>query len=235
MLYLIGLGLDEKGFSKEASDAVKDSKKIYLENYTVEFPYNIHILEKELGVKISPVDRNFVEDTKKILSEAEKKNIALLVYGSPLMATTHIILLEEAIKSDVKTKVIHAASVFDAVAESGLQAYKFGKTASIPKFPAESYVEIIKDNQKIKAHTLILIDIGMSFRDALNRLTKDCDKKKFSLKEIVVCSRLGNSDKKIVFGSMDDLQNLSVKPPFCFIIPGELHFVEKESLERIGI
>lgn len=235
MLYLIGLGLNEKGFSKEALEAVKLAKKVYLENYTVELPYSVKELEKEMEVEIHSVDRSFVEDTKNILHEASKKDTALLVYGNPLMATTHIILLEDAINADVKTKIIHAASIFDAVSESGLQMYKFGKTASIPEFSADSYIEIIKENNKIKAHTLILIDIGMNFKEALKRLEKDCKENKFPLKEIVVCSRLGTNDKKIVFGSIEDLENLSVKPPFCFIIPGELHFVEESVLERIGI
>ena len=234
MLYLIGLGLNEKGLSKGAADAVKRADKAYLENYTVEFPYSISTLEKELGVKIFPANRDLVEHAKELISEAAKKDVALLVYGSPLMATTHIALLEEARKSKVKTKVLHAASVFDAVAETGLQAYKFGKTASMPKFPAESYLEILEGNQKIKAHTLILVDIGYKFKDALARLGDDANKKNVKLDKIVVCSRLGNNDGKIVYGSLEKLQNEGIMAPFCFVIPGELHFLEREVLENFN-
>src|SRR3989344_3595919 len=104
MLYLIGLGLNEKGYSREAYDAVESSDLVYVENYTVDFPYDIKILEKELERKdFIPADRNFVESLK-IVDEAKKKDVALLIYGSPLSATTHITLIEEAKKKKVKTK-----------------------------------------------------------------------------------------------------------------------------------
>jgi len=39
MLYIIGLGLNERGISKQGLLALEKCKKIYLENYTVDFPY----------------------------------------------------------------------------------------------------------------------------------------------------------------------------------------------------
>ena len=36
MLYLIGIGLDESGFSWEAYLAIQECDKVYLETYTVE-------------------------------------------------------------------------------------------------------------------------------------------------------------------------------------------------------
>ena len=51
MLYLIGLGLNEKGITLEGIDAIKKCKKIYLEGYTVDFPYPITKLEKVIGKK----------------------------------------------------------------------------------------------------------------------------------------------------------------------------------------
>ena len=41
MFYLIGLGLNEKGYSREAYDAITKCKKIYVDNYTIEFPYEM--------------------------------------------------------------------------------------------------------------------------------------------------------------------------------------------------
>ena len=61
MLYLIGLGLNEKGYSKEAFKAISTADKVYLENYTIEFPYDIKDLESQFNKKIIPADRNFVE------------------------------------------------------------------------------------------------------------------------------------------------------------------------------
>jgi len=87
-----------------------------------------------------------------------------LVYGSPLTATTHISLIEEAENVELNIKIIYNASILDAVAETGLQLYKFGKVASMPKweksFSPDSFMKIVQDNQSMKAHSLILMDIG---------------------------------------------------------------------------
>ncbi len=224
MLYIIGLGLNKDGLSFEGINAIEKCDRVYLENYTVEFPYSAEELEKIAGNKVISIGREIVESDR-LIQEAKKENIALLVYGSPLTATTHITLIEEAKKQKVKYEVIYNASVFDSVAETGLQLYKFGKIASIPNFEADSFIEIIKDNQKINAHSLILVDIGMKFKDAVKRLEKVTKEK------IVACSRLGTKEKKIFYGIVKELENKEVKAPFCFIIPAKLHFMEKEILE----
>ncbi len=234
MLYIIGLGLNEKGISLEGIEAVKKCKKIYIENYTVDFPYNIKKLEKKFNKKFIQADREIIEKgIYEIINEAKKTNVAILVYGSPLTATTHITLIQEAEKKKVKVRVLHNASVLDAVAETGLQVYKFGKTASMPNFEADSYMEIIKKNLGIKAHTLILIDIGMKFRDSLKRLEKDSGKKGIKLGKIIVCSRLGNKDSEIYYGKIKELKNKKIGAPFCIIIPGEFHFREEEFLDSL--
>lgn len=231
MLYIIGLGLDIEGISKSGLEAVGKCDKAYLESYTVEFPYSKEELGTMIGKEIADADRNIVESPE-LVEEAKESDIALLVYGSPLAATTHISLIEECKKKGVETGVIHNASVFDAVAETGLQIYKFGKTTSMPNFEANSYVDIIKENQKIGAHTLILVDIGMGFSEALKRLEEDSESKSVKIERVIVCSRLGNEDSKIYYGMIDDLKKKEVKAPFCIVIPGELHFAEKEFLDR---
>lgn len=227
MLYIIGLGLNEKSISFEGVEIIKKCKKIYLENYTVNFPYSVEKLEKIVGNKIIPADRSLAESNE-LIKEAKKEDIALLVYGSPLTATTHITLIQEAKKENVKCKIIYNASVFDAIAETGLQLYKFGKITSIPNFDADSFLEVIKENKKINAHSLILADIGLGFKDAIKRLEKE-EKGK-----IVVCSLLGTEDKKIFYGTIKELESKNINAPFCFIIPGKLHFMEKEVLENFA-
>jgi diphthine synthase len=230
MLYLIGLGLNFDGISKYGLDIVKKCKKIYLESYTVDFPYTINDLENVIGKKIYPANRDFIESLK-IVDESRKKDVALLVYGSPLTATTHITIIEEARKSELRVKVIHNASVLDAVSETGLQLYKFGKITSMPNFEADSFLETIKENRSIDAHTLILIDIGMEFGGALKKMEKAVEEKE----KIVVCSRLGARGRKIIYGTIKELENKKIKKPFCFVIPGKLHFMEKEVLERYNV
>lgn len=44
MLYLIGLGLDLNDLSLKAIEMIEKSKKVYIEAYTVGFPYSLKIL-----------------------------------------------------------------------------------------------------------------------------------------------------------------------------------------------
>jgi diphthine synthase len=226
MLYIIGLGLNEKSISTEGLKAIKKCKKIYLENYTVSFPYSIEKLEKNIGKKMISANRELVENMKELLNEAKKQDIAILVYGSPLTATTHISLIQEAKKQKIEYEIIYNASILDAVAETGLQLYKFGKISSIPNFEADSFIDVIRENQKIDAHSLILVDIGLEFKSAIDRLERVAGKNK-----IVVCERLGNKDSKIYYSSVDNLRVKKINSPFCFIIPGKLHFMEQEVLD----
>jgi diphthine methyl ester synthase len=227
MLYLIGLGLNEKSLSKEGLDAVKKCDKVYLENYTVEFPYAIEKLK--LRKKIEKLGRSGVESDK-LIEESNKENVALLVYGSPLFATTHSSLLKE-LKG--KVKVIFNASIFDAVAGTGLQLYKFGKIASMPtwlkNYEPDSFIDIVIGNKKIDAHTLILVDIGLHFADSLNQLVEAAKRKKLKLDKIIVCSRMGINDK-IYYESIDKLKRRKIESPYCLIVPGKLHFMEGELL-----
>ncbi len=223
MLYLIGLGLSAKGISQQGLEAVNKCEKVYLESYTVDFPYSKEELEKILSKEVILAEREFVENLE-IINEAINIDVTLLVYGSPLTATTHITLIEEAKKQKIEVKIIYNASILDAVAETGLQIYKFGKTTSIPDFEAESFIEIIKENLSIGAHSLILVDIGMEFENALERLNL------VDTNKLVVCSALGTSDSRIYYGTLKELETKKVKKPFCFIVPGKLHFIEKEIL-----
>ena len=236
MLYLIGLGLSHDSISKRGLEIAKRCKRIYLENYTVELPYSPGAIEEEIGKKVVLADRKFVESLE-IVDEAVRTDVALLVYGSPLTATTHITLLQEAKNSGVKVEVIYNASVFDAVAETGLQLYKFGKIASMPKwqknFTPESFTEVIQHNLSMKAHSLILIDIGLRFRDALEQLEEASEKNNLDIREIVVCQALGTRRQKIIYSDIENLKKImDVMAPYCFIIPSKLHFLEKEFLEN---
>jgi len=236
MLYLIGLGLDRNGISKEGQLILSKCHKVYLEGYTVDFPYNeseLHLGKKKVGI----LERKDVESNK-LIKEALSKKIALLVYGSPLFATTHMSLLLDAKEQGVRTRVIHSASILDAIADTGLQLYKFGKIASMPDFSdkgaSSSFMDIVKDNQSIKAHSLILADIGLEFHNALKQLEDVAKEKKIELGKIIVCNRLGTEDAIVFYNTIDKLRKLrEVYPPFCIIIPGEMHFMEKQGLESV--
>ena len=105
MLYLIGLGLNEKGITLEGIEALKKCVRVYLEGYTVDFPYSVEKLEEIIGKKIKKLGRKEVESDF-LVNEAKKEDTALLVYGCPLFATTHETLLLDAKKDKVDAKVI---------------------------------------------------------------------------------------------------------------------------------
>ncbi len=229
-LYIIGLGLELKGISLHGKKILKSAniKKIYLESYTVEFPYTKKELEKEFKIKTIEASREFVE-SEKLVEIAKSEDVALLVYGSPLSATTHISLINFCKKNKVKYKILYAGSIFDAVAESGLSLYKFGKTASLPKwqknFEPKSFIEIIKENQKIYAHTLLLIDISLNFNEVREQLKK-CD---FNFEKIIVASQLGIKSR-FFYDTLENINSEKIKHPYCIIIPSKLSDNEKESL-----
>src|SRR4030042_203968 len=233
MLYLIGLGLNEKGISKEGLLVLEKCKKVYLEGYTVDFPYDLD--ELKLGKKIEILERKDVESNR-LIKEAKSIPVALLVYGCPLFATTHISLILDAEKQKVKTKTIYSTSVFDAIAETGLQLYKFGKISSMPtwrnNYEPDSFLDFVEQNLSIKAHSLILVDIGLHFKKALVQLEMAAQNKRLKINKIIVCSRLGTDESKIFYATKEILRKKDVQAPFCFIIPSELHFLEKESLNQ---
>ncbi|MEK6907392.1 MAG: diphthine synthase [Nanoarchaeota archaeon] len=234
MLYLIGLGLDSKDISLNALEAIKKCKKVYLESYT-SFGFTVKEIEKIIKRKIIVAERELIENNSdNILKEAKKQDIGILVYGDPLFATTHINYLIDAKKDNIKFKIIHSSSILNAIAETGLSLYNFGKTTSIP-FNNESIitpVNVIKDNLKLGLHTLILLDLDpknkrfLTISHALeylsrNNINLDC----------IACSALGTSKQEIRYGSIEKLKKLKFnKYPQCLIIPGKLHFIEEEAL-----
>ena len=167
-------------------------------------------------------------------------DVCLLIYGSPLTATTHISLIQEAKNCGVRYKIIYNASIFDAVAETGLQLYKFGKVTSMPawkkNFTPDSFMQTVQENMSMNAHSLILIDIGLEINEALNELEISAENNKISLKKILICQALGTREKRILYGDLNELKKCEdIKKPYCIIIPSKLHFMEKEMLDNFGV
>ena len=247
MLYLVGLGLgDEKDITIRAQEILTTADSIYLEEYT-SVTVSQESLEKLLKKKILSISREELEEkSTKIIAEARKKNVCILVGGDPLTATTHIDLFKEAQAARVRYTIIHNASIITAVAETGLQVYKFGRTTSIP-FPednpnVETPYTAIQENMSLGLHTLLLLDLKPQQKkyltisraiEVLFALEKKKKKKIFTQKTLcVACARLGNKDAVIRVGTAAELSKEDFgAPPFCLIVPGKLHFLEQEMLE----
>ncbi len=240
MLTITGLGLcDEKDLTLKALEECKRADKVYIELYTNLWQGNLQRLEELIGKKIFKLKREDIEQGyEKILEEAKNNNIILLVPGDPFIATTHSFLLKEAKTKNIKVKIIHNASIISAIAKTGLHAYKFGGVVTIPLASRNSnptsIIEKIKTNRKLGLHTLCLLDIDveaneyLSVQQALqflrNNILSEEDK-------VVVLSKIGCEDEKIVYGEVKSLIKEKVELPACIIVPSKLHFSEEEILE----
>ena len=99
-------------------------------------------------------------------------------------------------------------------------------------FTPDSFMEIVKQNQSINAHSLILIDIGLKFSDAIEQLKTSANKHNVKLKKLIVCQTLGTRSKKVYYNFLKNFEDIrSIRNPYCLIIPGKLHYIEKEVLE----
>ncbi|MFH1237641.1 MAG: diphthine synthase [Candidatus Aenigmatarchaeota archaeon] len=240
MLSLIGLGIwDERDLSLRGVDACKRADKLYCELYTAAWGGDIAKLEKLVGKKIQVVERSDVEDdSDKLVEEAKTKRIALLAPGDPLTATTHVHLVMECRQKGIDYEVVHASSIYTAIAKSGLQLYKFGRTATVitpaKGYESESFYDALAENHKHGLHTLLLLDVNMGTKQAFDILLAIEKKKKASaLKEAVICSALGSENERVIYGRTSDLLDIELPAPAVIIIPGKLHFLEKEFLDTL--
>jgi len=268
MLYLVGMGLgDEKDITLRGLEIVRKCERVYMEAYTSLLSFGlsnnaVSTLEDLYGRPVILADREMVEQgMEQILEEACTSDVAFLVVGDPFGATTHSDLVVRARKMGVEVKVIHNASVMNAVGVCGLQLYRFGETISIPFFTEtwkpDSFYDKIKANKQLGLHTLCLLDIRVKEPsiESLCRGKKDYEPPKFmtintaieQLLEIeekraesaynedthcVGLVRLGSEMQKIVAGSMKDLLTIDFGPPLhCLVIVGKTHPLEEEMLE----
>jgi diphthine synthase len=241
MLYLIGLGIgDELDISLRGLEACSKCGELCAELYTAKWGGSLSGLEKRTGKKITRLERQDLEEgSERFVRKAKRKDIALLVPGDPLTATTHMHLILDAKKHGVPFRVIHSSSIMTSVAETGLNLYNFGKTATIVR-PGKSYAptsfyDAGVANKKAGLHTLFLLDTNMDTSEGL-RILQDIEKVKHSglvsdRFRTVIASGLGTSKSVIRQGTLQILLKRPLPPPAVIIIPGGLHFMEKEFLD----
>ncbi|CAH8875509.1 unnamed protein product [Trichobilharzia szidati] len=175
MLYLIGLGLGSfSDLTIKGLDVLKKCDYVYLDSYTSIFSEE-NINELKIAEKcIFPADREFVEQSSEILDRAKEHDVAFLVIGDPLGATTHSDIILRAVERNIPYQIIHNASVITAVGCCGLQLYNFGITVSIPLWDEfgrpESFFDKILKNLRNGFHTLCLLDIKVKERTLENLL-----------------------------------------------------------------
>ncbi|MEM5815079.1 MAG: diphthine synthase [Candidatus Aenigmatarchaeota archaeon] len=244
MLVLAGLGLgNENSITIEELEEAKKADKVYIEEYTNIWLGKLENLEKMIGKKIIKLNRkDLEEESYKIVEEAKNKNIIIFVPGDPLIATTHLSLVLDCLKKRVEYKILHNSSIVSAVGETGLHIYKFGRIVTIPlkeKIRTSYYIRnVIEENRRNGLHTLCLLDLDveknvfLTVNEALRFLLEEkiLDRKE----RIIIASLLGTHNSRIVYNEIEKLMNINLELPSIIIIPGELHFTEKEYLDLIS-
>lgn len=240
-LNLIGIGLgDERDITLKGLELIKASDLIYLENYTSKLNCNIKKLEELYQKKIIPANRDLIENKDEIINNAENKEVSLLIIGDVLGATTHLDIIQRAKEKNIKVNIVHNASILNAVSETGLSLYNFGKVISIPfeNKNITSPIKAFEDNQKNGLHTLFLFDLKpdenkfMQIDEAIKYLTNNGLSKKM---QAVACCALGSKKQIIKFAALKKLKDSALEFnvfPQCLIIPGNMHFTEEEFLEN---
>lgn len=249
MIALVGLGVGYD-ITEHGMELLRECDLAFCEIHTMPVPPEyLKKLEKMSGKKIEIVGREEVEgEFPFVLEEARDKNVCLLCGGDPLAATTHISLLMDAKKAGIETEVVHNSSIFSAAAgKSGLQPYKFGKTVTVSfwrkNYEPTSPLLLIGKNLEAGMHTLVLMDLDaelglMDAKLGLELLGKMEGKegKRLLPEKVVVLSRVGYPDEKVSYGKVSGLMGRDLgNAPFCIIVPGEMHEVEKEYLESIEV
>ncbi len=95
MLLLIGLGLESKDISVKGLEALRRASKVIMERYTTPIGDEyVEYLEKELGKKLVMAERSDLEENlRRTVEEAKGSDLAILIPGDPLIATTHRIII----------------------------------------------------------------------------------------------------------------------------------------------
>ena len=256
MLILIGLGLETRDISIRGLEAATKASKAYLEQYTtfISDEYTNYLKEK-IGQDIITIGRSELEEkAKETIKDANAKDVAILVPGDPLIATTHhATLIDTARQMKIKTKVYHASSIYSAaVGASGLDVYKFGPPTSIPfwseNYKPTSFLDLIKRNLTNDEHTLLLLDLNqkekrpMMLVEAITLLKNAEEEKQFDIVDddlkLVVLGDVGKDSQDVVYvkiGKIDALKERFNGKLLSLIIPGQLNFAEEDALKGLSL
>ncbi len=248
-IYFIGLGLyDEKDITLKGLEIARKCDLIFAEFYTSLLAgTRIEKIEELIGKPIRVLNREEVElhFERIVLNEAKTRDVAFLTAGDPMVATTHADLRIRAKQMGIESYVIHAPSIYSAVSITGLQIYKFGKSATVayPEknwFPTSHY-DVIKENKERGLHTLLFLDIKadrgryMTANEAMKILLQVEEMKRQNVFTpetfVVVLARAGSLNPTLKAGYVKDMIKKDFgKQPHIMVVPGRLHIVEKEYL-----
>jgi diphthine synthase len=234
MLHLIGLGLDDGEVTEKGLKAIESSENVFAEFYTNTETVDLERLEEKTGSEIEKLSREEVEQEDRIVEEAMDSDIAFIVSGDALTATTHYDIKHRAEKKGVETEVVHAPSIFTSIAETGLNVYKFGRTVTLPENgKPESVIRYVEKNDSIGLHTLILLDINLEADEAAKKILEM--KPELSDREAVVLERANLDSQAVSAMKLEEIPETSFgEPPHSLILTGEKSHKEEEFIDHHG-
>ncbi len=245
-MVFIGLGLNnEMGLTLEGLEAARQADRIFAEFYTSTMPnLQLRKLEEAVGKRVEVLTRTQLEDEngKTIVSAAERQQVAFLVPGDPMVATTHVSLRLALTQRGIESRIIHNASIFSAICgSSGLQSYKFGKSTTLPRDEPTppSVIEVIRENKARKLHTLLLLELKV---DGKTQLTIQRALVKLASADpgisewfAVGVARVGSLGQQVCAARVAKLAKVDFGPvPHSLVFPGKLHFMEAEALKAFA-
>uniref|UniRef100_A0A672K1V0 diphthine methyl ester synthase n=1 Tax=Sinocyclocheilus grahami TaxID=75366 RepID=A0A672K1V0_SINGR len=211
--------------------------------------------EEYYGCELLLADRDMVEQqADEILKGCGVSSAAFLLFR----ATTHTLVLR-ALNAGIQYRVIHNASIMNAVGCCGLQLYNFGETVFIvfwmDTWRPESFYDKIKKNRDMGLHTLCLLvyqsplsrgrkiyepprymTVTQAAEQLLEILQNRRDRgEELAMTEDTVCvglARVGAEDQTIRSGTLQELASSDLGGPLhLMIISGHLHPLEVDMLK----
>lgn len=251
-LHLVGLGLhDVRSITVKGLEAARAADAVYAEFYTAIMAGSHADLESFVGRPIQALDRLGVEKGgARLLEEARTREVALLVAGDPMAATTHADLLVRFRQAGVPLHVVHAPSIFSAAPGLlGLQHYKFGRATTLVRpekgWSPTSPFDAVAENHARGLHTLVLLDIksdqgyfmtaGEGIGLLLELAARTGNTWFTAASPVGVVARAGSDAPLVATGAAGPMARRDFGPPLhCLVVPGQLQVVEQEAWDSFA-
>ncbi len=238
MLYLVGLGINPpETIPCGGMDAIKSCAVRLLDSYTTPLgKEELSALSTALGAEMA--GREVLEDVNRIVGLARERDVCVLVYGDPFLATTHQALRVEALIRGVAVKVYYAAGFLNAIfGELGLHLYKLGSISTLVEGDLGSAMYVYREVQRSLAlgkHSTVVLAVKGPAGKALEGLVEAEKNYRAGVftedRWIIAASRVGLKDESVRSFTLRDAFDADLPQPVALIVPAALHFTEEEAL-----
>ncbi|AAM01961.1 diphthine synthase [Methanopyrus kandleri] len=250
-LYLVGGGLsDVRDLTLRALEVLASVELVLVDTYTSVYDVSEGDLKRLLNgfggdPEVRMCSRRDLEERFFDLCEGYDR-VALLSPGDPMAATTHVALVVEAADRGWDVEIINGVSVFTAApSKSGLEMYRFGRTATIPLNVRSVYpYDVLESNRQAGLHTLFLLEVAedgefVSVADAaryLLEIEREEGRGVLDPSDLAIAVvRLGFEDELVAWGTLEELSDWEPgEPPQALILPASrLREAEREYIRRV--